>query len=80
MLADGMNRILQDTFNAFVVTKTDDHQFSAGVVEQVLDNLPQGDVLMRVHYYKAKVPPWAGELRNWSRFVKPGMMRVPLRE
>ena len=40
----------QDTFNAFVVTKTDDHQFTAGVVEKVLDNLPQGDVLIRVHY------------------------------
>lgn len=50
MLADGINRMLQDTFNAFVVTKTNDHQFTAGVLEKVLDNLPQGDVLIRVHY------------------------------
>lgn len=40
----------QDTFNAFVVTKTDEHQFTASVVEQAFDALPQGDVLIRVHY------------------------------
>jgi putative YhdH/YhfP family quinone oxidoreductase len=42
--------MIQDTFNAFLVTKTDARQFTAGVVEKVLDSLPQGDVLIRVHY------------------------------
>jgi acrylyl-CoA reductase (NADPH) len=50
MLADGLNPMAQDTFNAFVVTKTDEHQFAASMVEQVFDALPQGDVLIRVHY------------------------------
>jgi putative YhdH/YhfP family quinone oxidoreductase len=40
----------QETFKAFVVTKTDDHQFIKSVVERVVDDLPQGDVLIRVHY------------------------------
>ncbi len=40
----------QETFNAFVVMKTDDHQFTTSVVERVVDDLPQGDVLIRVHY------------------------------
>jgi putative YhdH/YhfP family quinone oxidoreductase len=40
----------QETFKAFLVTKTDDRHFSGRVVERVLDDLPQGDVLIRVHY------------------------------
>lgn len=40
----------QERFTAFVVTKTDDHQFTTSLVEQILDDLPKGDVLIRVHY------------------------------
>lgn len=40
----------QETFKAFLVTKTDEHQFTKSVAERVLDELPQGDVLIRVHY------------------------------
>ncbi len=40
----------QETFQAFLVTKTDDKQFSKSVVERLIDELPQGDVLIRVHY------------------------------
>lgn len=45
-----MNLMTQDTFNALVVTKTDDHQFTTSVAKRVLDDLHQGDVLIRVHY------------------------------
>lgn len=41
---------MRDTFNAFLVTKDDDNQFARRVVEQSIDNLPEGDVLIRVHY------------------------------
>ena len=40
----------QESFKAFLVAKTDDQQFSQTVVERVVDDLPQGDVLIRVHY------------------------------
>lgn len=50
MWTDGVNSMMQQTFNAFLVTKTDDHQFTTSVVQRVLDDLPQGDVLIRVHY------------------------------
>ena len=40
----------QDTFKAYLVTKTDQNQFKTEVVEQSLDNLPPGDVLIQVHY------------------------------
>ena len=40
----------QERFTAFVVTKTDDHPFTTSLVEQGLKDLPQGDVLIRVHY------------------------------
>jgi acrylyl-CoA reductase (NADPH) len=41
---------MPDTFNAFLVTKDDNNQFTRRVVEQSIDNLPQGDVLIQVHY------------------------------
>ena len=40
----------QERFTAFVVRKTDDHQFTTSLAEEVLDALPKGDVLIRVHY------------------------------
>jgi putative YhdH/YhfP family quinone oxidoreductase len=45
-----VNFMPQQTFKAFLVTKTDDHQFTGSVVEQLVDALPQGDVLIQVHY------------------------------
>ncbi|HEY9726042.1 MAG TPA: YhdH/YhfP family quinone oxidoreductase [Chroococcales cyanobacterium] len=41
---------MTDTFKAFLVTKTDDNQFIREVVDKRIDNLPEGDVLIRVHY------------------------------
>lgn len=38
------------TFNALLVTKTSDGQFTREVVEQPLENLPAGDVLIQVQY------------------------------
>ena len=38
------------TFPAFVVTETDDHQFQRGVKERTLEDLPEGEVLVRVRY------------------------------
>lgn len=40
----------KDTFKAFLVRKNDENQFVKQVVEQDFDNLPPGDVLIRVHY------------------------------
>lgn len=40
----------QETFPVFLVTKTDEHQFTTKVVEQSFDALPPGDVLIQVHY------------------------------
>lgn len=42
-------RKLTQSFNAFVVNK-DDSGFSAGVKRLALDDLPEGDVTVRVHY------------------------------
>jgi putative YhdH/YhfP family quinone oxidoreductase len=39
-----------DTFKVFLVTKTDDNQFTQTVTEQALERLSPGDVLIRVHY------------------------------
>lgn len=50
MSAAGINFMTQETFKAFVVTKTDDHQFIKSVMERVLVDLPQGNVLIRVQY------------------------------
>ncbi|HEY9600448.1 MAG TPA: YhdH/YhfP family quinone oxidoreductase [Allocoleopsis sp.] len=41
---------MTDTFNAFLVVKNHDRQFARDVVEQSINNLPEGDVLIRVHY------------------------------
>ena len=41
---------MQDTFKAYLVTKTAQNQFKTEVVEQSLDDLPPGDVLIQVHY------------------------------
>src|SRR5262245_18090946 len=40
---------MTDTFNAFVVSKSDGG-FAAGVQQLTLDDLPAGDVTVRVHY------------------------------
>lgn len=40
----------QETFKAFLVTKAEHHHFTQNVVERVVDDLPQADVLIRVHY------------------------------
>lgn len=40
----------KNTFRAFLVRKTDDNQFIKQVVEQDFEDLPPGDVLIRVHY------------------------------
>ena len=41
---------MTDTFNAFLVAKNHDRQLARDVVEQSINNLPEGDVLIRVHY------------------------------
>jgi acrylyl-CoA reductase (NADPH) len=38
------------TFPAFVVTETDDHQFQREVKKRTLEDLPKGEVLVRVRY------------------------------
>ena len=38
------------TFEAMVVTETEDGRFVRALTERSIDDLPQGDVLIRVHY------------------------------
>lgn len=40
----------RDTFTALMVTKTDDNQFVKDVVERDLEELPPGEILIRVNY------------------------------
>lgn len=39
-----------ETFKAFLVTQTDNKNYQTNIVEKVVDDLPQGDVLIRVRY------------------------------
>lgn len=40
----------KETFKAFLVTQTESGQFHTGIAEKTWDELPAGDVLIRVHY------------------------------
>lgn len=40
----------KETFKAFLVTKTDNNNYQSNIVEKTWDDLPEGDVLIRVHY------------------------------
>lgn len=42
--------MLNATFPAFLVTKTQDNQFHHNIVEQSFDSLPPGDILIQVAY------------------------------
>lgn len=42
--------MIRKTFRAMVVSESQDKTFSRTIMEKSLDDLPQGDVLIRVHY------------------------------
>jgi putative YhdH/YhfP family quinone oxidoreductase len=42
--------MLPETFRALVVKETDDNMFTREINEKLVDELPEGDILIRVHY------------------------------
>ncbi|MGE7883859.1 YhdH/YhfP family quinone oxidoreductase [Bacillus sp. NPDC094077] len=46
----GENTMKYTTFRAIVVNETENHQFERNVVEREVRSLPEGDVLIQVHY------------------------------
>lgn len=40
----------KETFKAFLVTKTDNNNYQSNIVEKTWHDLPEGDIIIRVHY------------------------------